>query len=638
MSGNRYRTRRRRVVYSDSVPGGLSVLVGVGLLIGAVFGVIWAVGKLKEHAEGPTAEQKAAGAPSKPPSSARRPNPGSVTPPPSKPELDRAATQVTLAVVAKEIARLKGDLSGQSREYGRAVEANGRFNALAQGEETVPERLDPGDEILTVDDVDLRKYGPSDAAGRLFRAVDRMPTGTFLKFRVKRAGQEVPAYVILHGDTSLAGGDPSGAARIRVTNELAQDIQKEVLSLPETVLGRAERQQIEAILGKGEATPEEYALLTRRLATALGSNLDQEIEKDAMRSQLRAAEKLLPTAPVPDVAVTKDGRRIAGSVSSETEMALTMETPYGKVTIRRPDLVHLYTSKELRDEFDRRLETARKLPEAFPTLLTWTRDWHLPVHREVVAYHILLSDPNDRAARLAAGYYQGPGGKWVLGNSVAAGGKPASRKAENRAQLQPELEAMGFVFRNGRWFARTPWTGKIDNLHSAPEFRISMSGVAIIPWHEEDTPQARLFNPTGKPKDGTPPRIRFLGPTGTAGSAAIVVETPGEIFECQVKASGTVIMAKMGTLEVTITPEGGSSKPLYAIDEGGNQAFADVSAIVRGKKRFTVAARMTTTNDKYHGYTRFLACLPDSKEVFAVRAVVLQPAPDIDKTWASTPP
>jgi len=633
MSGNRYRTRRR-VVYSDNVGGGFSVLVGVGLLIGAIFGVIWAVGKLKRHAEGPTAEEKAA----KTQKTVRRSNPMPTGPVQTKPALDRAASQVTLAVVAKEIARLKGDVSGLSREYGRATDAKGRLSALAQGEEKVPDHLDPGDEILGVESVDLRKFSSADAAGRLFRAVDRMPSNTWLTFRVKRGGVEKDSYVFLHGDTSIAGGDPSGGNIIRITNDMAQDIQKEVLSLPANVLGRAERQQIEAILGKGEASPEEYAFLTRRLASAIGTNVDQENERAAMQVQLRAVEKLLPTAPVPDVAVAKDGRRISGVLSGETEMAVTIETPYGRVAVRRTELAHLYTSKELRDEFDRRLDTAKKLPEAFPTLLTWTRDWGLPVHRECVAYHMLLMDPHDRHARLAAGYYTGAGGKWVLGASVAAGAKPVTKKAESRAQMQPELEAMGFVLRNGRWFTRAPWTGAIDTLHAPAPFKIAMSGVAIVPWHEEDTPQARLFNPTGKPKDGTPPRLRFLGPTGTAGSAAVAVEAPGEIFECQVKASGTVILAKMATLEVTITPEGGSSSRLYAIDEGGNQAYVDVSALVRGKKRFTVAARMTTTNDKYHGYARFLQSLPDTKEVFGVRAVILQSAPDIDKSWANTPP
>ena len=83
MSGNRYRPRPRRVVYSDSVGGGVSVLVGVGLLIAAIFGIIWGVGKLKDHAEGPTAEQKAAGAPNK--AAPRRPVQASTVPPPSRP-------------------------------------------------------------------------------------------------------------------------------------------------------------------------------------------------------------------------------------------------------------------------------------------------------------------------------------------------------------------------------------------------------------------------------------------------------------------------------------------------------------------------------------------------------------------------
>jgi hypothetical protein len=47
---------------------------------------------------------------------------------------------------------------------------------------------------------------------------------------------------------------------------------------------------------------------------------------------------------------------------------------------------------------------------------------------------------------------------------------------------------------------------------------------------------------------------------------------------------------------------------------------------------------MTTTNDAYRTYARFLASLPDSREVFAVRAAVLRAAPDADRTWANARP
>ena len=47
---------------------------------------------------------------------------------------------------------------------------------------------------------------------------------------------------------------------------------------------------------------------------------------------------------------------------------------------------------------------------------------------------------------------------------------------------------------------------------------------------------------------------------------------------------------------------------------------------------------MTTTQDSYRTYARFLTSLPDSREVFAVRATILRPAPDADRTWLNARP
>ncbi len=129
-------------------------------------------------------------------------------------------------------------------------------------------------------------------------------------------------------------------------------------------------------------------------------------------------------------------------------------------------------------------------------------------------------------------------------------------------------------------------------------------------------------------------REMFLCPTGTSGTVSIGVTAPGEIVECKVRASSVVMEREQkGRVEVALMPEGGKLTPLYAIDGGGNGEFYDVTEHVKGKRRFTVSARLTTTRDKFHTYSRFLPSLPDTQEVFWVRGAVLRPAPEIDKSW-----
>ncbi len=638
--------RRRGGFYSDNYfAGPFGLIFAVAVLVAVCFGLIWGIGKFNEHAEKQTGAPSTATPSVKPKGGARigggsgsSPRALPAPPPPAKPAVDRAANDLNIAIAAREVARLRGDGASASYSSSRAYEAKARLDQASVGESYIPEHLLPVDEIIAVDDVDLRKMKPVDAAAHLASRVDRISPGTFVKFRVHRYEMERDHYVYFTREVSLASVSASGSdragGRVRITNELAQQIQREVLSLDDRSLGRAERKQIVEILGRGEASAEEFEMISRRIASDVSGQMERE--KESFKSQIAALRKMLETAPVPDVAVTKDGRRIAGTLTAESESSVTIETPYARVTVKRPELAHLYTHKELREQFEGKLVGAREHLEAYPQALVWTRDWHMPVHREYVAYLMLELDPHDRNARMAAGYYSSAGGKWVLGQSIASGGKPPVRKAETRGELQAELEAMGFVFMGSRWYTRASWGVSIDTLHKPTPLKVSMTGVAITPWHEKDVPQARLFNPTAK--YDSPARLRFIAPAAAAGSVTIGVDAPAEIFQCEVKVSGTVLEQKKGTIEVLVTPDGGQPRQLYAIDGGGHETFMDITPFVRGKKRFSVIARLTTTQDTYKAYTRFLESLPDSTEVFSVRGMVLQPMPDIDRTWTNTRP
>ena len=131
----------------------------------------------------------------------------------------------------------------------------------------------------------------------------------------------------------------------------------------------------------------------------------------------------------------------------------------------------------------------------------------------------------------------------------------------------------------------------------------------------------------------------FMAPSAAQGIVTLQVDAPATLADCQLRAVGGVVEQGHGArVEVFLTPEGGKSTTLYSIDQGGNDAWHDISAQVTGKRRFTVSARLTTTKDTYHTYARFLSSLPDSKQVFWVRGTILQPAPDADRVWIGARP
>jgi hypothetical protein len=256
----------------------------------------------------------------------------------------------------------------------------------------------------------------------------------------------------------------------------------------------------------------------------------------------------------------------------------------------------------------------------------------MSVHRELVAYTILQTTPTEAFARNAAGYVQ-MDGQWVLKSSIAAGAPIPERKAETWEDIRRELESMGFVLRGNRWYSKVAWSTGFDTLWHPSALKNNLNGTAVMDWHEGDTP---LYRSDDKPKGLGAVDLKFIAPTGTQGLASIAIDAGGEIVECQVRACGGLIEEKPGArIECFLTAEGGRSEVLYDIAKGSDMAFHDVTAHVRGKQRFTVTARILTIKDKYHAYARWLLSNKDSKQVFWVKGVVLKPAAEFDRVWAS---
>ncbi|HEX7897710.1 MAG TPA: hypothetical protein VF950_08105 [Planctomycetota bacterium] len=633
--------RRRGISVSDSASSLWGWLVTAAVFAGIGYGVYVAISKVSKHTQQHVAdtpgliEKKATKViPTEPPAGGRTLPP---PPPPRKDLIDRAAGDVNAAVLAKEASRYRGDQTRMLEYLQDANAARRRLEEVAAGGSDVPEHLEPGDEVVMFQDANLTTMEPAAAGEHLGKAARAIPPGSFYKVRAKRFGAPKELYLYFPYPAG-AGVAAAGPERVKITVDLAQEIQQQVLSLGTDRLMPDDRRRIERILGEGTASREDYAFLIRRLAK--DSAGDAFNEKESFAQQIAALEKLLPSGPVPDAVLTKEAHRIPGSIAGETQATVSIQTALMLLTIPKEEVQIFYKSQDLREEFDRRLKTAIRQPEAFPQLLIWCRDWQMPVHKELVAYHMMQADRNDRQARLAANFYSTGEGKWATRGNIATGGPiPVAPRPETRAQIQPLLEQYGFTEQGGKWFKRTRWETGIDTLHQPGNFPVKLQGLANMVWREDDTPGSRDESLKGRKTTNEPPRLRFLAPAAAQGLATLTVEAPAVLADCQVRAVGAVIeKGHGGRVEVFLTPEGGKSTTLYNVEAGGNDAWHDVTSQVAGKKRFTITARLSTTKDSYHTYARFLMSLPESKQVFWVRGSILQPAPEADRVWIGARP
>lgn len=549
------------------------------------------------------------------------------------PEMDRAGAEVNLIVLNKEAARYRGDTVSQM-EYARSLgAARQRLNQLAANGEPLPETLEGNDEVLGIDETDFTRIKPEMAAAKIVQFTGRIPAGTFMRVKVRRG---VDRDVILYfANATGTGAVLAKPGFVKLSNEFALEIQKQVLSQPPEVLTEFERRQIEGILGRGEASDEEYQMLVAKLSAAAGRSGAVVGASESFTRQIQRLQGFLPKAPVPEAILMKDGRRFTGKLLQETPAAVAVRTVVGDITVAKDDVQAIVTQADLRAEFASKYGAGEKYLDALLSLLRWTQENDMPVHRELTAYTILQKKPDEAYARNAAGYVQ-MDGQWTLKNSIAAGAPIPERKAETRDEIRRELESMGFVLRNNKWFSKVAWTAGIHSLLvGAPTLKIAYNGTQQFDWHEADTPYNRRDDKYKK-LASLPPDLKFIAPTQTQGTATVLVEAPGEILECSVKAMGVIVEDKSGgRIECWLTAEGGKSEVLYDVSSKGDSAFHDVTLYVRGKSKFTVTAKMTTVKDQYHTYARWLPSNKDSAQTFWVKAVVLKPASEFDRIWSS---
>jgi hypothetical protein len=632
--------RRRGIGYTDNLTSIWNLLIWGGLFAGLGFGIFYAVQRVQSHAQGHVdstpdmLKAKPRRTPAPPPGPAAR-----APAVPQKPRADQVAGELNLAVLAREAARYRADRAAEDRFLGDANSARNRLEELKRSGAEAPEHLEPSDAVEAFQDVDLTRMEPAEAGEHLARAARSVPPGTFYKVRIKRHGQpkDVLLYFPARGGADVAVGET--APVVWISNDLAKEINHSLLSLGPDQLRKDERKKIEVILGEGKASREDYEWLVRRMAKDDTGYLFDE--RQAIEEAIGKLQAMLPSTPVPDAILTKLGARISGTIVKETPTATTLQTVLMPLTFDVDEIRFKWTGKDLREEFDRKLKTADKLPEAYPQLLLWCKEWNMPVHRELAAYYRILQDRNDRVARLAAGYVSSGEGRWVQRGSIAQTGRApeALRRPESRAEMQPLLEQFGFRMHRDRWVRHVPWSAGLHTLWENGNVSMKHQGMVPMNWYEWDTPLSRKVNPTGKPKNPSEqPTLRFLAPSGPTGQTAITVEAPNDLLDCQVKAVGTIVEGgHRARVEVRVDVGVGKPHLLYSLDEGTNDGWHNLTALLAGRRRFMVVATLTAGPEKYP-YARYLSSLSGSKETFWVRGTVLEPAPEADKLWQSARP
>src|SRR5579862_9062990 len=295
-----------------------SWLFWLGVLAAGGYGVYWAIGALKTRADGEVEKN----AP-KTMANHRREQAGNGSSPtrrepPAFPvrqvglEMDRAGAEVNLIILAKEAARLKGDTVTQMQYARSLASARSRFQQLAARDPVVPETLEGNDEVLGIDELDFTKMQPVAASVKITQIISRIPAATFMKVRVRRGSErDVILYFSAATGTGVVLAQPGF---VKISSDFALELQKQVLSLPPDQLTDFERAQIEGVLGRGEASDEEYAMLVQKLTGATANAGRVVGSSESFTRQIARLQGFLPKAPVPEAIVMKDGRRFTGKL------------------------------------------------------------------------------------------------------------------------------------------------------------------------------------------------------------------------------------------------------------------------------------------------------------------------------------
>ncbi len=142
-----------------------------------------------------------------------------------------------------------------------------------------------------------------------------------------------------------------------------------------------------------------------------------------------------------DVVVTKDGRRLEGTIVTDTKKEVVIETASGRVTVPRAEVRELERSKTPAQEFPERFAAARESIEQLLALATWASDAQLAVEARKCYRRILDLDDQNEVANKALGNVQYKG-QWMT---------PKQRDNRQAKDEAADRKARGLVEYKGQW-------------------------------------------------------------------------------------------------------------------------------------------------------------------------------------------
>jgi hypothetical protein len=575
-----------------------------------------------------------------------------------RPDAVKALAQLNLNIIAREIHRLSGENPEELKSAELAVaHAHGVFTEKSRTEQNIPEHLEVQDEIVGLGKE--RSFAGMDgpkAADVLRREFEKVEANRPYFLHVRRAGNDLYLKIAFAEPAGLRQAKVALPARIKIPPATAQRVQKDVWQQPqfyqEMFLTAEERSRIHKILGESEASQADFSFLMDRV---LGEFLREvQGERSYIAQRLKELGAAVKASAVMDVVLCHDGRRIEGSILDQKDGIVTLATSIDVHRLPLDQVAQVRKAVDIIAEFRALGGYALVQPVVLAKAFEYARAWGLDDHAQQLAFQVLERDPSSLQAREMAGFFKDEKGVWrpsTAGTGTA--GAPLTRD-----DLRRKFEKAGYMLIDGKWHIQTPWTITVTSLHDGlngvegktppfknPQVLATYKRVELVKRPEGQTP-LQVFMDTRQQNPDRQMREWFIAPRpGQASGGALILKimAPAPIAECRVKLAGFVIAGVdrevEGKVQLTVETEGGGSKPLYAIDRSSNSDLHDITALVKGRKMFAVAAAMETTMDKFGTYARVLQSLPDTKDpVFLVRGSVVKGAPEADRQWNAASP
>ncbi len=141
-----------------------------------------------------------------------------------------------------------------------------------------------------------------------------------------------------------------------------------------------------------------------------------------------------------DVVVTRDGRRIEGTVVAETPTEVRIRTRLGEITVPRSEVVSIERGKSRRQEFDERWQAATDA-DGFHALGLWCEGQKMRAEARRAMNRALELDANHAGANTWLGRVEYKG-EWMT---------PEERDRRMAADREAEMQARGLVRYGDTW-------------------------------------------------------------------------------------------------------------------------------------------------------------------------------------------